>query len=189
MARPDIVPSADELRVAAEVLNTAEKITILAGAGSRDAHAELMATAEMLQAPIVHALRGKEYVEYDNPYDVGMTGLLGFHSGYFAIERCDVLLMLGTDFPYTQFFPEKAKIIQVDVGGDQLGRRTPLDLGLIGSLKATLPALNAHLRKKTDPTHLDRCVNNYRSVRKDSITWRERTVIALQFIPSTLRVW
>ncbi|MBV8570019.1 MAG: ubiquinone-dependent pyruvate dehydrogenase, partial [Acidobacteriaceae bacterium] len=167
MARPDIVPSGEELNAAANLLNAAEKVTILAGAGCKDAHAELMATAEMLQAPVVHAFRGKEYIEYDNPYDVGMTGLLGFHSGYVAMERCDVLLMLGTDFPYTQFFPRNAEVIQIDLRGEQLGRRTPIDLGLIGSLKATLPALNSRLSRKSDSAHLDHCVENYRSARKE----------------------
>lgn len=166
-AHPAVVPSSDELAAAANILNNAGKVTILAGAGCRDAHDELLATAEVLKAPVVHALRGKEYVEYDNPYDVGMTGLLGFRSGYLAMERCDALLMLGTDFPYPQFFPAHAKAIQIDLRGDQLGRRTPLDLGLIGSIKATLPALTSRLSAKTDSDHLDGCLSDYRSTRKE----------------------
>jgi pyruvate dehydrogenase (quinone) len=114
-ATPIVRPSDVEIGDAAQLLNQAGAVTILAGAGCQGAHDELVATAARLQAPIVHAMRGKEFVEYDNPYDVGMTGLLGFSSGYRAMEHCDTLLMLGTDFPYRPFFPEDAKIIQVDL--------------------------------------------------------------------------
>ena len=111
--------------------------------------------AERLKAPIVHALRGKEFIEYDNPYDVGMTGLLGFSSGYHAMMNCDALLMLGTDFPYQQFYPSNAKIIQVDRLGEQIGRRTPVDLGLIGNVKDTLEVLTPLIESKTDRSYLD----------------------------------
>jgi pyruvate dehydrogenase (quinone) len=165
-AKPVIRPNDDELRDAAEILNSAAKITILGGAGCKDAHKELIATAEALKAPIVHALRGKEYIEYDNPFDVGMTGLLGFSSGYHAMEDCDVLLMLGTDFPYPQFFPSHAQIIQVDLRGNQIGRRTKVDLGLVGSIKDTLSALLPQLTTKTDRTHLDTRTKDYKKVRE-----------------------
>ena len=108
-----------------------------------------MQVAEKLKAPIVTTLRGREYVEYDNPYDVGLTGLIGYSSGYHAMMGCETLLMLGTDFPYTQFYPEKATVIQVDRRGENLGRRTRLDLGLIGDVKATLDALLGALETKT----------------------------------------
>ena len=108
-------PSDDELSAAAGALNASERVTILAGAGCQGAHDELVALARALEAPVVHTLRSKEFVEYDNPFDVGMTGLLGFTSGYRAMEHCDVLLMLGTDFPYRPFYPEHARVIQVDV--------------------------------------------------------------------------
>ncbi|MFG1991938.1 thiamine pyrophosphate-binding protein [Actinoplanes sp. NPDC048988] len=121
-------PAEADLAAAAELLNGAERVTILAGAGCEGAHGELTAVAGRLQAPIVHALRGKEFVEYDNPYDVGMTGLLGFPSGYRAMEHCDVLLMLGTDFPYRPFYPAHAKVVQVDVRGERVGRRVPVDV-------------------------------------------------------------
>jgi pyruvate dehydrogenase (quinone) len=114
-----IRPSQQELEKASEILNRARKVTILGGAGCEGAHAELVAVAERLKAPIVHALRGKEFIEYDNPYDVGMTGLLGFSSGYHAMMNCDALLMLGTDFPYQQFFPKNAKIIQATRSDDE----------------------------------------------------------------------
>jgi pyruvate dehydrogenase (quinone) len=164
---PIVRPSDSELKKAADLLNDARKVTILAGAGCAGAHQELVATAERLKAPIVHAMRGKEFIEYDNPYDVGMTGLLGFSSGYHAMMNCDVLLMLGTDFPYVQFFPEDAKIIQVDVRGDQIGRRARVHLGLIGDVKHTLDALKPLLKEKSKHDHLDKSIDHYRKARKD----------------------
>ncbi len=187
VARPLVRPDDDELRAAAEILNGAQKITILGGAGCKDAHAELIATAEALKAPIVHALRGKEFIEYDNLYDVGMSGLLGFSSGYHAMESCDVLLMLGTDFPYTQFYPKKAKIIQVDLRGDQLGRRTHLALGLVGSIKETLTALLPLLQPKSDHKHLKRA---WTTIRKPARIWTtspSRTPIRHRFIRNSWR--
>jgi pyruvate dehydrogenase (quinone) len=166
MAKPLIRPNDEELSDAAAILNMGKKITILGGAGCKDAHAELVATADALKSPIVHALRGKEYITYDNPFDVGLTGLIGFSSGYHAMEDCDVLLMLGTDFPYTQFFPKHAKVIQIDIRGNQIGRRTKVDLGLIGSIKDTLSALLPLLNAKTDRTHLDAQVKDYKKVRE-----------------------
>ena len=161
------LPAAVSLARAAEILNHARKVTILGGAGCEGAHAELMAIAERLKSPIVHALRGKEFIEYDNPFDVGMTGLLGFSSGYHAMLNCDALLMLGTDFPYQQFYPKKAKIIQVDLRGEQIGRRTPVDLGLIGSVKETLLALTPLLGDKMERSHLDGCLEDYTKTRRE----------------------
>ena len=161
------VPSEAELAEAASILGGAKKVTILAGAGVANARAEVLALADRLKAPIVHALRGKEHIEHDNPYDVGMTGLLGFASGYRAIQKCDALLMLGTDFPYRQFYPAKAKIVQVDVRGEQLGRRTPIDLGLVGDVAATASALLPRLPDDRSSAHLDDCVAHYAKVRKD----------------------
>jgi thiamine pyrophosphate-dependent acetolactate synthase large subunit-like protein len=167
IAEPQAVmqPCTADLRAAAAILNDAGKVTILAGAGCAGAHTELMELAEALKAPIVHALRGKEYVEYDNPYDVGMTGLLGFSSGYYAMMNCDALLMLGTDFPYTQFFPEKAKIIQVDVRGEQIARRTRVDLGLTGTVRDTAAALTPLIKKKKNQDHLKTSVDHYKKAR------------------------
>ncbi len=126
-----------------------------------------MALASRLNAPIVHAMRGKEYLEYDNPYDTGMTGLLGFSSGYYAMMNCDALLMLGTDFPYTQFYPEKAKVIQVDSRGEQIGRRTHVDIGLIGNVKDTAAAICPCFEQKHDRNHLELSVNHYSKARKE----------------------
>ncbi|WP_413600236.1 ubiquinone-dependent pyruvate dehydrogenase [Curtobacterium sp. Curtsp57] len=163
---PRIIPSEAELQRTAELLNGADKVTILAGAGVAGAHDEVVALAERLQAPIVHALRGKEHIEYDNPYDVGMTGLLGFASGYRAMEDADVVLMLGTDFPYQQFFPAKAKHVQVDVRGSQLGRRHPVDIGLVGTVKDTALALIPLLDGSKPTKHLQDALKHYRKTRE-----------------------
>jgi pyruvate dehydrogenase (quinone) len=160
-----IRPSETDLRNLATLLNRSKKVTILGGAGCAGAHSELMQVAEALKSPIVHALRGKEYIEYDNPYDVGMTGLLGFSSGYYAIMDCDALLMLGTDFPYQQFYPEKAAIAQIDLRPENLGRRTRLDLGLVGDVRDTLAALQPMLEPKEERAHLDKALRHYASNR------------------------
>jgi pyruvate dehydrogenase (quinone) len=165
-AKPVVCPSEDEIKQLAEFLNRAETVTILGGAGCVGAHAELIETAGKLKSPIVSALRGREHIQFDNPYDVGLTGLIGFTSGYHAIKDADTLLMLGTDFPYTQFYPEKATIIQVDQRGEHLGRRTRLDLGLIGDVKATLTAVLPLLQEKKDDAHLKQFVQDYQEVRK-----------------------
>ena len=165
--RSVVRPDDASLAEAAAILNSAKKVTILGGAGTEGAHAKVLEIAGRLNAPIVHALRGKEFLEYDNPYDVGMTGLLGFASGYRAMESCDALLMLGTDFPYQQFYPSKAKIVQVDIRGEQLGRRTPLDLGLVGDVGDTIDALLPLLSQKTSTRHLDSALAHYAKTRKE----------------------
>ncbi|WP_066906058.1 ubiquinone-dependent pyruvate dehydrogenase [Millisia brevis] len=159
-------PADADLAEAARLLDAGERITILAGAGTQGAHPQLIELARRLQAPIVHALRGKEFVEYDNPFDVGMTGLLGFASGYRAMEKCDTLLMLGTDFPYQQFIPEDATIIQLDIRGEQLGRRAPIDLGLVGSVADTIPALLPLLTVERSSEHLDDALAHYTKTRE-----------------------
>jgi pyruvate dehydrogenase (quinone) len=164
--KPTVCPSDDELSLLADVLNRSRKITILGGAGCAGAHDELMELAGKLQAPIVHALRGKEFIEYDNPYDVGMTGLLGFSSGYFAMMNCEVLLMIGSDFPYQPFFPKDATIAQIDLRGEQLGRRTKLDFGLVGDTKTTLRALLPKLVQNQHQQHLKDSLEHYRKARK-----------------------
>jgi len=163
---PLLRPSESEVAALAALLNKAKSVTILGGAGCAGAHAELMQVAEKLKSPIVTTLRGREHVEYDNPYDVGLTGLIGYASGFHAMMECETLLMLGTDFPYTQFYPEKATVIQVDRRGENLGRRTRLDLGLIGDVKATLHALLGKTETKTDDRHLKKFVAHYADVRK-----------------------
>src|SRR6201987_723162 len=164
--KTSVCPSDEELNILAELLNRSEKITILGGAGCAGAHAELIEVAGKLQAPIVHAYRGKEFIEYDNRFDVGMTGLLGFSSGYFAMMNCEVLLMLGTDFPYRDFYPKDATIVQIDLRGEHLGRRSKLDLGLIGDTKTTLRALLPKLEQSQYQQHLRDSVEHYRKTRK-----------------------
>ena len=148
------------------MLNAAERITLFCGRGCAGAHAQLMRLAETLKSPIVHALGGKEHVEYDNPYDVGMTGFIGFSSGYAAMHACDVLLMLGTDFPYKQFFPADARIAQIDIRPENLGRRCKLDLGLVGDVGLTIEALLPQLKMKAGRRHLDSAIAHYKRARE-----------------------
>jgi pyruvate dehydrogenase (quinone) len=163
---PVVTPAEPELAALAALLNDGERVTLFCGRGCAGAHAKLMALAETLMSPIVHALGGKEYVEYDNPYDVGMTGFIGFSSGYAAMHACDVLLMLGTDFPYKQFLPADAKIAQLDIRPQNLGRRCKLELGLVGDVGATIAALLPKLRRKADRAHLDHSLSVYHKARE-----------------------
>lgn len=165
--RPTVCPTGDEIETLATRLNGSAKTTILAGAGCARAHAELVELAARLNAPIVHAMRGKEFIEYDNPYDVGMTGLLGFTSGYRAMMTCDLLLMIGTDFPYQQFFPKDATVVQIDIRGEQLGRRTKVDYGFVGDAKTTLQVLLPKLTQNQDDWHLKASLENYQKARRD----------------------
>jgi len=150
----------------AKFLNAGKHVTLLCGRGCAGTHGSLMQLADTLKSPIVHAFRGKEHVEYDNPFDVGMTGLIGFSSGYHAMLNCDTLLMLGTDFPYRQFYPTDSRIAQVDLRPENLGRRTRLDLGVIGDVSATISGLLPQLTVKTDRSHLDQCLAGYRRARE-----------------------
>jgi pyruvate dehydrogenase (quinone) len=167
--QPVTVPSSSDLEKLAAMLNGDSRITLLCGSGCADAHAELLALGEKLKAPMVHALRGKEHVEWENPYDVGMTGLIGFSSGYYAMLECDVLLMLGTDFPYRQFYPQGAgaRIAQVDLRAEQLGRRAAVDLAIVGDVRETLRALIPRLEQKQDEAHLAHAQRHYAKARKE----------------------
>lgn len=165
---PLVVPSHDDLQRLAALLNGGRRVTILCGSGCQGAHDALLALGERLKAPMVHALRGKEHVEWANPYDVGMTGLIGFSSGYYAMRDCDVLLMLGTDFPYRQFYPDAGatRIAQVDLRPENIGRRAAVDLGIIGDVRATLAALLPLLEEKSDASHLTQAQQHYANTRK-----------------------
>jgi pyruvate dehydrogenase (quinone) len=163
---PVVVPPDTELDALAALLSQSSRTTLLCGRGCAGAHDELLQLADTLKSPIVHALGGKEFVEYDNPFDVGMTGLIGFSSGYHAMLSCDTLLMLGTDFPYRQFYPASAKIAQVDLRPENLGRRTRLDLGLVGDVSATIKALLPKLQAKQDRSYLDAALAHYRKARE-----------------------
>ena len=156
-----ILPSVGEMERAANALNEAKKVTILAGAGVAGAHTELLEVAELLQAPIVHAMRGKEHVEYDNPFDVGMTGLLGFASGYQAMFEADVLLMVGTDLPYQQFYPQNIPVIQIDRRAEQIGKRVAVEFPLVGTARDTLRELVPLLEPTKSSKHLKTMREHY----------------------------
>ena len=165
--RPVVRPPEREIDQLATLLDTSERVTLFCGAGCAGAHDEVMQLAQKLQAPIVHTLRGKEHLEYDNPYDVGMTGLVGFASGYKAMKSCDTLLILGADFPYRQFFPEQARIAQIDLRPEALGNRCPLNLGVLGGIKETLTALLPKIAAKSDGSFLERAKQDYAKSRKE----------------------
>jgi len=166
-AQPTVTPANADLERLAALLNGNARVTMLCGSGCQGAHVQLLALAQCLKAPIVHALKGKEHVEWDNPYDVGMTGLIGFSSGYYAMLDCDVLLMLGTDFPYRQFYPRGgARIAQVDLRGEVIGRRATVEVGVVGDVRTTIEALLPRLKEKRDSSHLDRAREHYRKARK-----------------------
>lgn len=166
---PVAVPPQEDIDALANLLNGQGRVTLFCGSGCAGAHDQVIALAEKLKAPVVHALKGKEFVEYDNPYDVGMTGLIGFSSGYYAMKDCDILLMLGTDFPYRQFYPTGSgvQIAQIDIRPGQIGRRAAVDLGLVGDVKATLDALLPGIKVRTDATHLEQAKTHYQKARKD----------------------
>jgi pyruvate dehydrogenase (quinone) len=165
---PVATPARRDLDRLAAMLNGDGRVTILCGSGCQGAHDELLALGEPVKAPMVHAMRGKEHVEWENPYDVGMTGLIGFSSGYYAMLDCDILLMLGTDFPYRQFYPQRAgvQVAQVDIRPENIGRRCAVDLGLIGDVRTTITALLPLLKQKRDGTHLAQARQHYSKARK-----------------------
>ena len=160
-----VVPTPTEIDRLVGLLNQAKVLAILAGAGCAGAHTELVSVAKALKAPIVHALRGKEYVEHDNPYDVGMTGLIGFSSGYHTLMSADAVLMLGTSFPYRAFYPKEATMIQVDRDPTALGRHTTLSLGIAADVRETLSALLPKLAERSDATFLNRALDHYHKAR------------------------
>ena len=165
--RPITRPSDTDLQELAILISKAEKITMLCGAGCAGAHDELITLAGLLSSPMVHALRGKEYIQYDNPFDVGMTGLIGMASGNHAVKNCDLLLMLGTDFPYKEWYPESARIVQIDIRPERLGRRCKLDLGLTGDILETIKALMPLVEAKVDHKFLKDCQERYQENRKN----------------------
>ena len=165
---PVVTPASGDLDGLAGLLNGATRITMLCGSGCEGAHNEVVALGDRLKAPIVHTMRGKEHVEWENPFDVGMTGLIGFSSGYYAMLDCDVLLMLGTDFPYRQFYPQGSgvRVAQVDIRAEQIGRRAAVDLAVVGDVRATIRALLPLLSEKSDASHLAQAQQHYSRARK-----------------------
>jgi len=187
---PRVCPSDSELDRLAELLNESKRVTLLCGAGCANAHAQLLRLAETIKAPMVHTLRAAEYVAYDNPYDVGMTGLIGFSSGYYAMLGCDLLLMLGTDFPYRQFYPTDAKVVQIDIRAEKLGNRVPLTMGLVGDVTTTIAAVLPRLKLKTDHSYLEKAVHHYQAARAEldelAVGHAGRKPIHPQYVAKTL---
>jgi len=161
--RPIIRPCDHDLAQLADLLNSARRVTLFCGVGCAEAHDEVLSLADKVKAPVGFAYRGRGYVAYDNPFAVGMNGLLGYGAAYEAIHQCDLLLLLGTDFPYDQFLPTRPKIAQVDVRVDHLGRRSKLDLGLWGDVGETIRALVPLVKPKQDRSFLDAMVSKYQN--------------------------
>ncbi|MEV7725018.1 pyruvate dehydrogenase [Streptomyces sp. NPDC101733] len=160
-ARPTVRPGEGEIEKLVRLIDEAERVTLFCGSGTAGAHAEVMEFAGRVKAPVGHALRGKEWIQYDNPYDVGMSGLLGYGAAYEATHECDLLILLGTDFPYNAFLPDDVKIVQVDIRPEHLGRRSQLDLAVWGDVRETLRALNTRVRVKSDRRFLDRMLKKH----------------------------
>lgn len=160
--RPSVRPGEKELARLADLINSSKKVAFFCGIGCADAHDEVISLAEKLKSPVGHSYRGKPFVEYNNPFDVGMSGLLGFGAAYQAMHECDLLLLLGTDFPYEKFLPTKPKIAQVDVRVDNLGRRSKLDLGLWGGVGETIRALLPMVEAKLDRSFLDAMLGKHK---------------------------
>lgn len=164
---PVICPSETELQQLAHLLNSAERITLFCGMGAKDAHTEVIELSQRLKAPIGYSFKSKMEIQYDNPYEIGMTGLLGMSAAYNSMHEADVLVLLGTDFPYNNFMPRHNKIVQIDINADRLGRRAKLELGLCGDIKATLAALLPLLQPKTDSTFLNDQLAGYNQVKNN----------------------
>lgn len=166
-----VCPATGDLKKLAELLNETEKVTLFCGIGAQDAHAELVELSQRLHAPVAYTFKSKMEIQHNNPNEVGMTGLLGMTSGYDAMHEADVLLMLGTDFPYSEFLPEDNKVVQIDVRPDRLGRRAKLHMGLCGDIKTTLAALLPMIRRKAGDGFLKKQLHNYQKVKDDLNTY------------------
>ena len=170
---PEVCPATEDLEQLADLLNNHKRITLFCGIGCRGAHEEVIALSEKLNAPVVYTFKGKMEVQHDNPYEVGMTGLLGMPSGYYSMHEAEVLLMLGTDFPYSAFLPTDIKIAQIDIKPERLGRRAKVDIGLCGDVKVSIQALLRMLNPKTDDTFLLKQLKRYEGVKKDLAAYTE----------------
>ena len=172
-APPEVCPSEEDLAQLADMLNKHTRITLFCGIGCRGAHEEVIALSEKLNAPVVYTFKGKMEVQYENPYEVGMTGLLGMPSGYYSMHEAEVLLMLGTDFPYSAFLPDDIKIAQIDIKPERLGRRAKVDIGLCGDVKLSIQSLLRMLNPKTDDSFLLKQLKRYEGVKKDLAAYTE----------------
>lgn len=160
-SRPSVRPGDAEIDKLVALIDEADRVTLFCGSGTAGAHTEVMEFAEKIKSPVGHALRGKEWIQYDNPFDVGMSGLLGYGAAYEATHECDLLILLGTDFPYNAFLPDDVKIAQVDVRPEHLGRRSKLDLAVWGDVKETLRCLTPRVRAKGDRRFLDKMLKKH----------------------------
>ncbi|WP_405889908.1 pyruvate dehydrogenase [Streptomyces sp. NBC_00133] len=160
-SRPTVRPGDAEIDKLVRMIDEADRVTLFCGSGTAGAHAEVMEFAERIKSPVGHALRGKEWIQYDNKFDVGMSGLLGYGAAYEATHECDLLILLGTDFPYNAFLPDDVKIAQVDVRPEHLGRRSKLDLAVWGDVRETLRCLTPRVRPKTDRRFLDKMLKKH----------------------------
>jgi pyruvate dehydrogenase (quinone) len=188
--RPAIRPSTSDLKTLAALLDESDRVTLFGGAGCADAQEEVLALAEYLKAPVVYSFRGKEFLEHDNPYATGMTGLLGTESGHYSLEKADLVFLLGTDFPYTAWYPKKPKIVQLDIRAEHLGRRSRLELGLMGDVKATLAELLPLLKQKKNDKHLKACLEKshetQKSLERKSETNTKQEPLAPELVTSIL---
>ena len=164
--RPVVRPSEDELLQLAALINSHKKVTIYCGLGAAEARTEIIQLAEKLKAPVAYSYKAKMAIQYNNPYEVGLTGLLGIPSAYHSMHECELLVLLGTDFPYTPFMPVKNKIVQIDIKPEILGRRAKLDMGLCGDVKDTLQALIPMIKTEEDATFLNIQLKFYEKVKK-----------------------
>jgi pyruvate dehydrogenase (quinone) len=169
--KPVVRPSENELLQLAELLNSNKKVTIYCGLGAAEAHKEIIQLAEKMKAPVAYSYKAKMAIQYDNPYEVGLTGLLGIPSAYHSMQECELLILLGTDFPYTSFMPVHNKIVQIDIKPENLGRRAKLDLGLCGDVKDSLQALLPLLEMKEDSSFLDLQLKFYNEVKENLLIY------------------
>lgn len=170
---PSICPAEEDLARLADLLNRHSKITLFCGIGCKGAHEEVIALSEKLNAPVAYTFKSKMEIQYENPYEVGMTGLLGMPSGYYSMHEAEVLVMLGTDFPYSAFLPDDVKIAQIDIRAERLGRRAKVDIGLCGDVKLTIQSLLRMLHPKTDDSFLLKQLKRYEEVKKDLNAYTE----------------
>ncbi|WP_404334731.1 thiamine pyrophosphate-dependent enzyme [Sphingomonas sp. MMS12-HWE2-04] len=189
-AEPRVVPSEAELDRIAAALSAGKRVAIYGGSGCHDAHDQVVALAAALQAPVAHTSRAKDFLEHDNPYVVGMTGVFGGEAGYHALMECDTLLLLGCDFAWRQFYPSDATIVQVDIDGSHLGRRHPIDIGVVGGVRETLEALLPRIAPRSDRAFLDQCLEHHRDMLaaqgKHALPERDDRAIHPQFLTETV---
>lgn len=186
---PIVRPSNDELDTLAAALEDAKSVTIYAGIGARAAHHQIVALAERLKAPVVHSSRAKEFIEPKNPYNVGMTGILGNRAGADAVDSADIMLCLGSDFAWTQYYPQGKHVIQIDHDATHIGRRSPVRLGLVGDIAETIDALLPRLADSQDETHLRKALSRWKTdqeIYENDTVERDHDLIHPQFVTRML---